>query len=395
MANEKAAIEKKAEKTAKAIRAEDNKEKAEVSKKRKETDAKTPAVFTNKKIKKELPKDDDDSDVPLTKRKTSAKVKKEDSDDDKPLSKKVASKTKPSAATPSKNEKTKGKAAVKKEESAEDAEEDEEQAKWWAGPMTSDGTNKWTTLEHNGVIMAPEYEPLPDTARLRYDGVPVKLKPKAEEIATFFGSMLTQTQHTEREVFQKNFFDDFKKVLDETGHGVGPDGKKVVIKQLAKCDFKPIFEHFDALRKTRLNRTSAEKKAEKAEKEEKEKAYQFCVWDGKKQRIGNFRVEPPGLFRGRGDHPKTGRVKKRVMPEQVTINIGKRETVPAPPPGHRWKEVKHDRTGQWLAMWQENINGNYKYVMLAADSDIKGMSDMQKFEKARELKVCLLCVPII
>jgi DNA topoisomerase-1 len=37
-------------------------------------------------------------------------------------------------------------------------------------------------------------------------------------------------------------------------------------------------------------------------------------------------------------------------------------------------------------MWQENINDNYKYVMLGADSDIKGQSDFKKFEKARELK---------
>lgn len=60
--------------------------------------------------------------------------------------------------------------------------------------------------------------------------------------------------------------------------------------------------------------------------------------------------------------------------------------MPPPPEGHKWKEIKHDKTGTWLVMWQENINGNYKYVMLAANSDIKGQSDYKKFEKARELK---------
>lgn len=29
----------------------------------------------------------------------------------------------------------------------------------------------------------------------------------------------------------------------------------------------------------------------------------------RRQRIGNFKTEPPGLFRGRGDHPKQGRIK--------------------------------------------------------------------------------------
>jgi len=52
----------------------------------------------------------------------------------------------------------------------------------------------------------------------------------------------------------------------------------------------------------------------------------------------------------------------------------------------KWKSVQHDNTVTWLANWTENVNGQHKYVFLAAGSSIKGQSDMQKFEKARELK---------
>lgn len=38
--------------------------------------------------------------------------------------------------------------------------------------------------------------------------------------------------------------------------------------------------------------------------------------------VGNFRVEPPGLFRGRGEHPKMGKFKRRIYPKDITINIG-------------------------------------------------------------------------
>ena len=38
--------------------------------------------------------------------------------------------------------------------------------------------------------------------------------------------------------------------------------------------------------------------------------------------LGNFRVEPPGLFRGRGDHPRMGKLKARIYPQDITINIG-------------------------------------------------------------------------
>ena len=279
---------------------------------------------------------------------------------------------------------------AKKEEADADVEEDEEdddEYRWWEQQnATGDGTKKWSTLEHNGVVFPPPYEPLPANVKLVYDGTPVSLQPDAEEVATFYGTMLHSTTNVENPTFNKNFFEDFTKVLDKTGHAKDKNGKQVRIKSFEKCDFKPMWEHFDAERQAKKNRPQAEKKAEKSEKEEREAPYMYCKWDGRKQKVGNFRVEPPGLFRGRGEHPKTGRIKQRVTPEQITLNVGEKAPVPKAPDGHKWKEVKHDHEGTWLAMWQENINNAYKYVMLAANSDIKGQSDFKKFEKARELK---------
>lgn len=301
----------------------------------------------------------------------------------KPAAKKVKTEPKSKPSTPVK----KGKATPVKDESPEDEEgEEEEEYKWWEDPTKGDGTIKWTTLEHNGVVFPPPYEPLPKDVKLKYDGVPVTLAPEAEEVASFFGTMLNSTQHVENPTFQKNFFVDFKDILKKTGGAKDPKGNKVDIKDFAKCDFQPIFAYHDMKRNEKRNLPAAEKKRQKAEKDAEEAPFQFCLWDGRKQKVGNFRVEPPSLFRGRGEHPKTGHVKARVQPEQITINIGKHAPVPPPPEGHRWKEVKHDQEGTWLAMWQENINGNYKYVMLAANSDVKGQSDYRKFEKARELK---------
>ncbi|KAF2200199.1 hypothetical protein GQ43DRAFT_84080 [Delitschia confertaspora ATCC 74209] len=370
---EKKVIEKAAEKEARTIR---NQEKKATGGKRKQ------AV-----------KEESDDDVPLAKKKAPARkaangVKKDESDSDAPIIKKkqpVKTKVKAESTAPAK----KGKGKVKKEEETEqdrEAEEEEDEYRWWEDPTKGDGTKKWTTLEHNGVVFPPEYEPLPSHVKLIYDGIPVTLHKDAEEVATFYGSMLNSTHNVENPTFNKNFFEDFTAILDKTGHGKDKNGNTVKIKSFEKCNFKPIFEYFDAERAKKKALPAAEKKALKAAKDEAEAPYMYCMWDGRKQKVGNFRVEPPGLFRGRGEHPKTGKVKKRVLPEQVTINIGKEAKVPEPPAGHQWKEIKHDQEGTWLAMWQENINGAYKYVMLAANSDIKGQSDYKKFEKARELK---------
>lgn len=339
---------------------------------------------------------DSDSDTPLVKKPKSATpakksingVKKETSASAKAKSSASKAKTKAESVTPLKG---KGK-AVKREETQDPDEnaDEEEEYRWWEDPTKGDGTKKWTTLEHNGVVFPPPYERLPKHVKLIYDGVPVHLHIDAEEVATFYGSMLNSTVNVENPTFNKNFFSDFKEVLDRTGHGTGPKGEKIKIKDFAKCNFKPIFEHFDSERIKKKNLSTAEKKAVKAAKDEAEAPYMHCLWDGRKQKVGNFRVEPPGLFRGRGEHPKTGKIKQRVRPEQITMNIGKEAPIPQPPEGHKWKEIKHDQEGTWLAMWQENINGAYKYVMLAANSDIKGQSDYKKFEKARELKKHIL-----
>ncbi|KAG9236014.1 putative DNA topoisomerase 1 [Amylocarpus encephaloides] len=362
LASKKASIERKAEKEAKVIRAKDKKSKAV--------------------------KDESDDDVKANPRRkpngTAIKVngvKKVESDsDDAPLTKKATAKkangkVKSEAGTP-----------VKKGKKKEESEDAEEVYRWWDAPKKEDDSIKWETLEHNGVVFPPEYEPLPKNVKLLYDGKPVTLSVEAEEIAGFFGAMLHSTLNVENPTFQKNFFADFTEEVKKTGGAKDKDGNKVAIKEFSKLDFKPIFNYYDGKNQEKKARSVADKKADKAAKDELEAPYTQCTWDGRKEQVGNFRVEPPGLFRGRGEHPKTGKVKRRVLPEQITINIGDDARVPPPPEGHKWKAIQHDNKATWLAMWQENINGAYKYVMLAAKSSIKGQSDYKKFEKARELK---------
>jgi DNA topoisomerase-1 len=98
-------------------------------------------------------------------------------------------------------------------------------------------------------------------------------------------------------------------------------------------------------------------------------------------------MEPPSLFRGRGAHPKTGKLKQRCMPESVMLNLAEDACVPiCSLPGHAWESVRHDPTVTWLCGWQENIQQQNKYVMLAASSSFKGQSDVEKYGKAIRLK---------
>lgn len=259
-------------------------------------------------------------------------------------------------------------------------EEEEEDYKWWE-EQDKDDTIKWTTLLHNGVLFPPEYEPLPSHIKLYYDNKPVDLPPQAEEVAGFYAHLL-ETMHAKNPVFQRNFFSDFKDVLKEAGGT--QNGVDIV--DFDKCDFTKMHDYFVMLKEQKKSLTAMEKKEIRLEREKFEEKYKFCTLDGRKEQVGNFKVEPPDLFRGRGAHPKTGKLKRRIYPEDIVLNLSKDAPIPPAPEGHKWGEIRHDNTVQWLAMWKENIFGSFKYVRLAANSSLKGQSDFKKFEKARELK---------
>ncbi|KAM0942529.1 putative DNA topoisomerase [Dioscorea sansibarensis] len=242
-------------------------------------------------------------------------------------------------------------------------------------PPGSGGGQKWTTLEHNGVIFPPPYKP--HGIKMLYNGQPVSLTPEQEEVATMF-AVMKDTDYATKPKFIENFMSDWRQIL----------GKNHVIKKFEPCDFTPIYEWHLREKEKKKQMTSEEKKALKEEKLKQEEKYMWAIVDGVKEKVGNFRVEPPGLFRGRGEHPKMGKLKKRILPKDITINIGKDAPVPeCPIPGERWKEIKHDNTVTWLAFWNDPINPKeFKYVFLAASSSLKGQSDKEKYEKARLLK---------
>lgn len=265
---------------------------------------------------------------------------------------------------------------VKDEQSGDDS--DENKFKWWENTDELDGEIKWDTLEHNGVLFPPEYEPLPSDVKLIYDGKKIDLPLEAEEVAGFFGA-LVETDHGKNPVFQKNFFADFLQVLDECHCNVG-------IKKFEKLDFSLIHAHFESERERKKALPPKEKKRIKEEKAANEEKFKFCTLNGRTEQVGNYTVEPPGLFRGRGAHPKTGKLKRRVYPEQITLNLGKDASIPQLPNGKSWKGIVHDQTVTWLAYWKENIMGSTKYVRFHQNSSFKGISDFKKFEKARELK---------
>jgi DNA topoisomerase-1 len=89
--------------------------------------------------------------------------------------------------------------------------------------------------------------------------------------------------------------------------------------------------------------------------------YGWALVDGSCEKMANFLVEPPGLFRGRGEQPLSGTIKKRIYAEDITLNVGDDEPVPiCTQPGHCWGEIVNNNEGTWLAYYK--VRKNTKYV---------------------------------
>lgn len=357
-----------------------------------ETKKQTPAkraksTLSSKKAagKKKTTKKKKTSAASSKKKKTSAPKKSSNAAKAKQASSSLE-KTKKSATAAVKND-------DEEEECCKEMDEDSGEHKWWeqrekdengdedAELMSSikgDGTIKWQSLEHAGPYFPPPYEPI--GVPLLYDGQELHLEPPAEEVAGFFAALL-KSDHAANEIFCRNFFDDFRQVLRDSRSKHADR-----ICEFTRCDFSHMHAHFEEQRELKKRAGKDQKEEAKRAKAAVDEKHGIALLDGHQEKVGNFRIEPPGLFRGRGKHPKAGKLKLRVLPEQVTINIGRGVAVPEPPSGHSWASIQHDSTVTWLATWTENVNRQQKYVFLAPGSSLKGASDLKKFETARHLK---------
>ncbi|NXB69944.1 TOP1M topoisomerase, partial [Donacobius atricapilla] len=255
----------------------------------------------------------------------------------------------------------------------------------WEEEKKEDGV-KWMQLEHRGPYFVPLYEPLPEDVQFYYDGSPTL------ELALFFQRTgiwisipFSKDRHKQQLHVELVLPPGFSQPLSPLSQEMTSEEQEI-IKDLDKCDFREIHKYFVDKNEARKALPKEEKQKLKEEADKIQEEYGYCILDGHREKIGNFKTEPPGLFRGRGEHPKMGMLKKRIMPEDVIINCSRDSKIPEPPEGHKWKEVRCDNTVTWLASWTENVQNTLKYIMLNPSSKLKGEKDWQKYEVARRLK---------
>lgn len=231
---------------------------------------------------------------------------------------------------------------------------------------------RWDTLHHSGPLFPDEY--LPHKIPIIYKNEKIILPTEAEEFATIYSKYI-DSEYIKNKKFNKNFWNDWKQYL-----------KNTKITSLEDCDFSLIKKYVLEQKEKKLLLSSDEKQKLLEGRKKQEEPYLFATVDKKKEKIGNFRIEPPGIFIGRGCHPLLGSIKPRLSPKDVILNLSKDAPIPNSPLGNKWGEIIHNQYVDWLASFPDNISGKTKYIWLSASSSWKMENDQEKFDLARKLR---------
>jgi DNA topoisomerase IB len=260
---------------------------------------------------------------------------------------------------------------------------------WWGKNIgyKKSGVDRWSTLKHNGPYFSHLLKPYKHLhSYLTYDGVKYFLTPKEEKVARYYASRILSEQVgnvnerlTLRKDFNSVFFKDFKLHLTKE--------HRKIFKNFSNIGWDNLVDKLKIVREENkaINLTKEQKNEKKMQTEEVRREYGYAYVDGHREKVGNYNVELPGIFYGRSFGKNTGKIKKEINPEEVTINIGPNDKVPTPPKGHKWGKIVHDKQSVWLAKWKDGF-GDIKYMFLSSEGQFKGESDFLKYEKARKLE---------
>ena len=224
-------------------------------------------------------------------------------------------------------------------------------------------------LIHNGVMVPPRYETQGLSVKIK--GEEHMLTPEQEERAVAWAKKIG-TPYVEDPVFAENFHEDFSVLL---GFNVLP----------GEVDYSDIYRMVEAEREYKKNLGKEERKRlaeeRKAVREANKERYGYAFIDGKRCELGNYMVEPSSIFMGRGEHPYRGRWKEGPREEDIELN---HRPMKDAPPG-KWR-IMEDPESMWIARWKDKLTGKMKYVWPHDSSPIKQKKDIEKYDKAVELR---------
>ena len=226
------------------------------------------------------------------------------------------------------------------------------------------------TLHHNGVLVPASYEGKGLTVKVK--GKKIKLTTEQEEMAVAWAKKVG-TPYVEDKVFAKNFHKDFSEKL-----GITVESRDVDFSEIVALVEKERGENKNLPQEEKKLLAAERKKVREANKEK----YGYAYVDGEKMELANYVAEPSSIFMGRGQHPMRGSWKQGPRKEDIILNL----SPDAPRPEGNWNEIVWEPEAIWIARWQDKLSGKMKYVWFSDSCSFKQQKEIEKFDRAVELR---------
>ena len=252
------------------------------------------------------------------------------------------------------------------------------------GGARPDGVARWRTLSHSGVALPPPYGDLvPEGAgQVMWGGRPVTgLSPEARFFACEFvrrGGVVVDLGRGRREarLFGEHapaarFWDDWKAMLPRTGCPI-----------TSLADSRLDLSRLAVVVPKKTHRVDEKTPAETAR-------YATALVDGSPQPVAPSSVDRPGIFFGRPGSELTGRLRRRIVASDVTLNLGPNAPTPSVPSSDgvlRWGGVVRNPRIDWIARWRDPVTRIVKYARLSPASDGEQRASLERFEMAKSLR---------
>eukprot|EP00759_Apiculatamorpha_spiralis_P024438 PhF_6_TR27906/c0_g2_i3/m.40938/K03163/TOP1; DNA topoisomerase I len=208
--------------------------------------------------------------------------------------------------------------------------------------MSHSKSTQWTSLVHHGVFFPPPYEPHNIPIVFIPTSTSIQLNPIAEEMITnYVTHKICHPDNADMQRYEAKFFETWVMELDTE--------QQCNIQNLEQCNFDAIKQYVTSTLSKRLGQRVRQNWCCFDAGPCDHNKYETCLVDGVESPVSGYHIELPGFCTSSSLQLK---YRRRVMPEDVTINCGVNDAPPPPPAGHHWKEVIHDPTVWWIAKWK-------------------------------------------
>ncbi len=217
----------------------------------------------------------------------------------------------------------------------------------------------WKRITHNnGPILSDIVFKLPKSVKLLHKTKPTvsfSIDDKIMPYVVLYATRLKLKHHRIDDVFNANFWTDFKHVLDAASP----------FRYVTDIDFSQVLTHLSSVIDQNPLATSTVEN------------HSFVKIDGKRVNLESYATPPPTLLYGSESDPNRGKYRRGIVAADVILNMMPNDTFP-----DKFTKSVYVPSARWSSKWLDPITSTWKYTMIDFQSYDADDADDDAYEQS-------------